>query len=64
MDIFAAGADFIITNTYQASVEGFMEHLGVTREHAYELIVSAVRLAKRARELYVEENEDYIQNRE
>lgn len=59
---FAAGADLIITNTYQASVEGFVEHLGVTSEQAYELIVRAVELAKRARSLYLEEYQDYVQN--
>lgn len=59
---FAAGADLIITNTYQASVEGFVEHLGVTAEQGFELIVRAVDLAKRARSLYVEEYQDYLQN--
>lgn len=61
-DVFAAGADLIITNTYQASVEGFMEHLSLSAEQAYELIVRAVELAKRARTLYLEEYQDYLQN--
>lgn len=60
-DYFAAGADLIITNTYQASVEGFMEHLAVTKEQAYELIVRAAELAKRARTQYLEEYQDYVQ---
>lgn len=52
----------IITNTYQATVEGFVEHLGVTAEQGYELIVRAVELAKKARTLYMEEYQDYIQD--
>lgn len=52
----------IITNTYQATVEGFVEHLGVTAEQGYELIVRAVELAKKARTLYIEEYEDYLQD--
>lgn len=59
---FTAGADLIITNTYQASVDGFVEHLGVTAEEAYELITQAVHLAKKARTLYLEEYEDYMQS--
>lgn len=62
--VFTAGADLIITNTYQATVEGFMEHLGVTAEEGYELIVRAVELAKKARTLYMEEYQDYIQDGE
>lgn len=57
---FAAGADLVITNTYQASVEGFVEHLGVTEEQAVELIARAVQLAKRARTQYLEEYQDYV----
>ncbi|XP_072936970.1 homocysteine S-methyltransferase-like [Epargyreus clarus] len=62
LDFLRAGAHLIITNTYQASVEGFVEHLGVTPEQGYELITNAVDLAKRARTLYQEEYQDYIQN--
>ncbi|CAB3231068.1 unnamed protein product [Arctia plantaginis] len=61
LDFLRAGADLIITNTYQASVDGFVEHLGVTAEEAYELIVQGVELAKRARTLYLEEYQDYVQ---
>lgn len=50
----------MITNTYQASLEGFEQHLGVTRDQAYELIVRAVELAKRARTLYLEEFQEYL----
>ncbi|GBP23952.1 Homocysteine S-methyltransferase [Eumeta japonica] len=56
----SAGADLIITNTYQASVGGFVEHLGMTPRESYELIVRGAELAKRARDLYIEEYQDYI----
>lgn len=62
INCFAAGADLIITNTYQASIDGFVEHLGVTADQAYELMSRAVELAKRARSLYLEEYEDSIQD--
>ncbi|CAH1644936.1 unnamed protein product [Spodoptera littoralis] len=62
LDFLRAGADLIITNTYQASVEGFVEHLGITAEESFELIVRAVELAKRARSAYLEEYQDYLQN--
>lgn len=59
---FSAGAHLIITNTYQASVDGFVEHLGVSPEQGYELIVRAVELAKRALNLYLEEYRGCIQD--
>ncbi|KAM9482351.1 homocysteine S-methyltransferase YbgG isoform 2-T2 [Clarias gariepinus] len=40
------GSDVITTATYQASVEGFIKHLGVKSEEAENLIMSGVRLAK------------------
>jgi S-methylmethionine-dependent homocysteine/selenocysteine methylase len=43
-----AGAQIIRTNTYQASVGGFMEHLGASEEQSIALIKSAVDLAKEA----------------
>lgn len=41
-----SGADVISTATYQASVEGFIDHLNVSPERAKELIMSGVQLAK------------------
>lgn len=41
---------------------GFVEHLDMTPEQSYDLIMRAVDLAKQARTLYLEEYEDYIQN--
>ncbi|XP_069746797.1 uncharacterized protein [Narcine bancroftii] len=42
------GADVITTVTYQASVAGFMKHLGLTSEEAEQLLHSGVQLAKDA----------------
>lgn len=56
-DFLLAGADLIMTNTYQASVGGFVKHLGVTPEAAYDLITLAVQLAKDARDAYVKESQ-------
>jgi homocysteine S-methyltransferase len=45
MDFLEAGADLILTNTYQASIEGFTEYLSITNEESIELIKSTVKLA-------------------
>jgi homocysteine S-methyltransferase len=45
MDFLEAGADLILTNTYQASVEGFSEHLSLTHDESVELIKTTVKLA-------------------
>ncbi|CAD0202929.1 unnamed protein product [Chrysodeixis includens] len=55
LDFLRAGSDIIMTNTYQASIGGFVKHLGVTPEEGYSLIKLAVELAKRARVTYLEE---------
>ncbi|CAH0401489.1 unnamed protein product [Chilo suppressalis] len=55
LDFLRAGADAIMTNTYQASVDGFVKHLGVTQQEGVALIRRAVELAKRARDTYLEE---------
>lgn len=55
LDFIRAGADIISTNTYQASVSGFVKHLGVTEEQGYGLIRLAVDLAKCARDKHIEE---------
>ncbi|XP_071779573.2 betaine-homocysteine S-methyltransferase isoform X1 [Centroberyx gerrardi] len=41
-----SGADVITTATYQASIEGFINHLDMTSELASELLMSGVHLAK------------------
>lgn len=54
-DFLQAGAELIMTSTYQASVGGFVRHLGINADDAYKLIGRAVDLAKEARDAYVEE---------
>jgi S-methylmethionine-dependent homocysteine/selenocysteine methylase len=53
--LFTAGADVLITNTYQASIGGFITHLGLNEEESYELIKTAVHLARQAQSIYMEE---------
>jgi S-methylmethionine-dependent homocysteine/selenocysteine methylase len=43
-----AGADVLETNTYQASIEGFIKYFGLSMEESYQLIKTAVSLAKSA----------------
>lgn len=43
-DYFKAGADCVITASYQATIEGFMKR-GLTKEQAYALLQKSVRLA-------------------
>lgn len=54
-DFLKAGSDIIMTNTYQASVGGFVKYLGITPEAGLDLIKSAVSLAKESREKYLKE---------
>lgn len=42
------GSDIIETVSYQASLDGFMKHLGVTEDQAIQLIKNSVELARRA----------------
>ncbi|XP_008545696.1 homocysteine S-methyltransferase [Microplitis demolitor] len=58
LDFLRAGADVIITNTYQASIDGFVQHLGLTKVESFDLITKAVDLAKQALEVYLEEIKD------
>lgn len=51
----SAGADVIITNTYQASIGGFEKHLKLNEAASYDLIKSAVHLAKTASNRFLEE---------
>ena len=43
-----AGSDVISTGSYQASVQGYVEHCGVTKTKAEEIIASSVDIAKAA----------------
>ncbi|XP_047738883.1 homocysteine S-methyltransferase YbgG isoform X3 [Hyalella azteca] len=47
-DFLDAGAEILVSNSYQASVEGFVRHLGVSSEEALALIGNSVRLAQNA----------------
>jgi S-methylmethionine-dependent homocysteine/selenocysteine methylase len=44
-----------MTNTYQASIEGFIKYLGLSKEASYQLIKTAVNLAKLACSHYATE---------
>ncbi|KAL4656847.1 hypothetical protein GN956_G4612 [Arapaima gigas] len=43
-----SGADVVTTATYQASVKGFIQHLGLSYDQANQLLMSGVQLAKQA----------------
>lgn len=55
LDFLRAGAEAILTNTYQASVDGFVEHLGLSKERSFQLIKETVHLAHSARAEYLKE---------
>lgn len=55
---FPAGADVIITNTYQASVEGYGQYLQLDKDQSLDLIKSTVQLAHLARDRFLAENEN------
>lgn len=55
LDFLKAGADAILTNTYQASVEGYMQYLGLTENESIELIKATVKLAHAARAMFLKE---------
>ncbi len=54
-----AGANCIITASYQASIKGFIE-MGISSERAPELITRSVQLAHQAIDEYVQETGDVI----
>ncbi|XP_015520143.1 homocysteine S-methyltransferase [Neodiprion lecontei] len=58
LDFLRAGADIIQTNTYQASIGGFMKHLNLTAEESLALIKSAVDIAKEAIKIHSAETKD------
>lgn len=55
LDFLQSGADIIMTNTYQASVEGYMEYINLDEEQSLELIKDTVRLAHLARNKFLQE---------
>lgn len=48
----SAGSDVIETNTYQASIRGFMKYLSLNEEESYNVIKDSVKLAKIACEKF------------
>ncbi|XP_058813208.1 serine/threonine-protein kinase Nek8 [Topomyia yanbarensis] len=63
LDFLKAGADCILTNTYQASIEGFMDYLDMNEEDSIKLIKSSVELAKIARSRYLAEKLENISHK-
>lgn len=59
LDFLEAGAEAIITNTYQASVEGYNQYLNYDDEQSIKLIKDTVQLAHVARSLYLK-REDVV----
>lgn len=49
-DFLKSGADIIITSSYQATCSGFMNVLGITEEHAAELMRKSLSIAVEARD--------------
>lgn len=49
---FLAGSDVIETNTYQASIDGFVKYLDLNASDSLNLIKEAVELAKKARDVH------------
>uniref|UniRef100_A0A182YT27 Hcy-binding domain-containing protein n=2 Tax=Anopheles stephensi TaxID=30069 RepID=A0A182YT27_ANOST len=53
LDFLEAGAEAIMTNTYQASIEGYVEYLHLDEDTSLSLIKSTVRVAQMARNHYL-----------
>lgn len=58
LDFLRAGADIIQTNTYQATIDGFVKYLGVNENESLEIIRKAVGYAKDAVNVYSREIKD------
>lgn len=58
LDFLESGAEIILTNTYQASVEGYTEHLHLDKTQSIDLIKSTVQLAHMARNKFLESPEN------
>ncbi|KAL9928665.1 LOW QUALITY PROTEIN: uncharacterized protein ACN427_007240 [Glossina fuscipes fuscipes] len=61
---FEIGADIIVTNTYQSSVEGFTKHLNLTKEESIDLMRESVKLAMQAKNKYLERLKDCNRHKE
>ncbi|XP_017000057.2 uncharacterized protein Bhmt [Drosophila takahashii] len=62
LDFLRNGADIILTNTYQSSVEGFVKYLGVSRDRGVELIQKSVHLAKEAKKQFLIETNSGLES--
>jgi homocysteine S-methyltransferase len=58
LDFLNAGAEIILTNTYQASIEGYQTYLNLDHAGSYELIKSTVKLAHIARDKFLSSRND------
>ncbi|XP_052869202.1 AP2-associated protein kinase 1 isoform X2 [Anopheles cruzii] len=58
LDFLKAGADCITTNTYQASLEGYMDFLDLNEDESLKLIRASVELARLARTRYIAEKQE------
>ncbi|XP_052132555.1 homocysteine S-methyltransferase YbgG, partial [Frankliniella occidentalis] len=56
LDFLRAGAEVIITNTYQASIDGFKEYLNLSKPESLKLMTRAVETAKEAVDTFMKEN--------
>ncbi|OAD52390.1 Homocysteine S-methyltransferase [Eufriesea mexicana] len=52
LDFLKAGSDIILTNTYQASIDGFTKYMNIKEEESLNLFSKAVDYAKEAINLY------------
>lgn len=64
LDFLKAGADIIQTNTYQASIDGFLKYMNITEEESLNIFSKAVDYAKKAINLYKKEinNKEHVAN--
>lgn len=58
LDFLKAGSDIIETNSYQATIDGFVKYLKVSKEESIKLIRKSVECAKQAVETYLQEIKD------
>ena len=49
------GADIITTASYQASIDGYYQHLGLSSDNALKLIANSVYLAQEARDWFLQQ---------
>ena len=55
LDYLNAGAEYISTNTYQASIDGFKKYMNLNEEESIEILKNTVKLAHKAREIFMDE---------